>query len=282
MNTYSRIICLVAILGVECLVLKQKLDDPAGNVPFNWQKIVQGKNVSIANRNSRPGTEVIAEHPKLINAILGLNKTQLEHEISLSKLHNAALELPNAGTDPNSSPAPPSGDSGSGNNNCQECVGCTNCKDCIKCVNCRNCVGCYNCKDCDGCLNFKESSGSTNGQDCIKCDNCLNCVGCYNCKDCTGCTNCKESHDSTDCRDCIKCIKCRDCAGCPGCAGCVCGKYEELVNLQETLPSVETVISEIPKVIIGETELDKNQMEHQIFLSKQGETDFQLPSSVGL
>ena len=50
-------------------------------------------------------------------------------------------------------------------------------------------------------------------------------------------------------------------------------------NPQETLPSLEAVISDFPKVIIGETELDNNQMQHQFSMSKQGETDFQLPRS---
>ena len=194
--------------------------------------------IVIANLKSRPGTEVIAEHPKVINTESELNQTHLGHEISLSKLLNAAWHFPNAVTDPTPpATAPPAGDSGSGN------------------VNCRNCVGCDNCRDC---------------------------VGCSYCKGCVGCTNCTESTMCIDCKDCIRCVSCRDCSGCfgtSGCAGCICGKYEELSNPQETLTSVEAVLSEFPKVIIDEFDLDKKQIGDQISLSEQGETDLQLPRS---
>ena len=96
MNITFKIICLVAILGVECLVLKQKL-----TVPFNWQRIDQGMNLelAIAKLKSGPGAENIPVHPKVISAKSDENRTQMETEISLSKQNNAGWDLPNSVTD---------------------------------------------------------------------------------------------------------------------------------------------------------------------------------------
>ena len=70
-----KIVCLVVVLGGECLALKQKVAVPAYFWPDAkgvgyWKEIEQGANVgiAIANPNSGPGTAVVPEYSKVIKA----------------------------------------------------------------------------------------------------------------------------------------------------------------------------------------------------------------------